>query len=77
MVQIGLCLVTASRRPLEKVIHDVFPETDRSPFDNGFMVFNLAPFTANEAQEFIQIKGKEAGFTDEEQDKVLQYARHQ
>ncbi len=77
MVQIGLCLVTASRQPLGKIICDVFPETDTSPFDNGFMVFNLTPFTAQEAQEFVQIKGTEAGFTDEEQDKVLQYARHQ
>jgi transcriptional regulator with XRE-family HTH domain len=76
IVHIGLCLVTASLRPLGKVIREVFAETDTSPFDNGFMVFKLAPFTAKEAQEFVQKKGTEAKFTDEEQDKVLQYARH-
>jgi transcriptional regulator with XRE-family HTH domain len=76
LTQLGLCLVTASRYPIGRVIRETGSATDTSPFDNVFMVFHLAPFSLQEAQEFIQIKGAEAELTEAEQEKVLHYARH-
>ena len=76
LTQIGLCLVTASRQPVGRIIRNTESATDTSPFDNVFMVFHLAPFSLQEAQEFIHIKGAAAELTEAEQEKILQYARH-
>ena len=75
IAQIGLRLVTASQKPLGKIIQDAFGEADTSPFANVFMQFKLNPFTREEAKEFLQRKGEQAGFSVEEHDRLLQLTR--
>lgn len=76
LTQMGLGLVTTSRRSLTKVIQETFGGTEEtSPFANVFLQIPLKPFTLEDAKRFIQIKGTQAHFTDEECAFVLKYGR--
>lgn len=78
MTQIGLGLVITSSKPLDMLTHDAFDLTDTtSPFTNVFLQLRLKPFTAQEAQHFVRVKGAQAGFTDEECGYLLTYGRRE
>jgi hypothetical protein len=72
IAQIGLVLVAVSKIP---VIDIVGKEGITSGFFNIFDQITLKPFNAEEAREFIQAKGTQAGFTDQEQARLLDYGR--
>lgn len=68
----SLVLVTASQHPLIEI---VTAATRTSPFFNIFVQTSLKPFVEKEAKRFLSVKGKQAGFTDEEQAYLLEYSR--
>ena len=68
----GLVLITASKRPLVEVIIDMIGET--SPLFNIIRKITLEPFTESEAQEFVQDKSQQAGFSDQERAYFLKQA---
>ncbi len=68
----SLVLVTASKHPLIEI---VTAATRTSPFFNIFVQTSLKPFNEIEAKQFFSVKGKQAGFTDEEQAYLLEYTR--
>ena len=72
MTQFGLILVVASKSPLIEVVGDY---GNTSGFFNVFEQLTLKPFTAREAEIFVQAKGAQAGFTEEEQKRLLQYGQ--
>lgn len=73
MTQVGLVIVTASRKSLRDVMGDILGET--SPFFNIFEMIKLYPFSDTEAKLFIESKRTTAGFTEEESSRVLEYAK--
>lgn len=56
----GLVLITASRQSLHQVIEDMTGET--SPLFNIMPEIALRPFTEAEATNFVEKKGRQAGF---------------
>ncbi len=60
-----LCLVVASKTPLIDIVGDI---GKTSGFFNIFEQLTLKPFNTKEADEFINAKGKQAGFGDQERD---------
>lgn len=60
----GLVLVTASRHPLHEILHHLTGDT--SPLFNIMQELNLKPFNETEARQFIEQKGRQAGFNQEE-----------
>lgn len=68
----GLGMVIASKNPLIDVVGD-YGKT--SGFFNIFEQLTLEPFTAEEAEEFIQAKSAQAGFTAQEQKWLLKYGQ--
>lgn len=59
----GLVLVVASRNPLSAVVGK---DVETSGFFNIFEQIVLEPFNIDEASEFIQQKGRQAAFTEQE-----------
>lgn len=55
-----LCVVTASRRPVADLLGDSPDRT--SPFVNIFQQLEPGPFDREEAQDFAEKKGSQAGF---------------
>lgn len=72
IAQAGLCLVTASKRPLIDLVSD---HVRTSPFFNIFEQIKITPFTIKEAESFVNAKGDKAGFTDKECSYVLEYVQ--
>ncbi len=60
-----LCLVIASKTPLIDIVGDI---GKTSGFFNIFEQLTLRPFNSEEADEFIDAKGAQAGFNDQERD---------
>ena len=72
MTQLGLVLVVASKKPLFDIVGE---NGNTSGFFNVFEQLTLTPFTAEEAGAFVQAKCIQAGFNDDERDRLLQYGQ--
>jgi len=72
LTQLGLCLVVASKAPLIDIVGE---NGNTSGFFNVFEQLTLKPFDPKEAEEFVHIKGSQAGFTDQEQLRLLQHGQ--
>ncbi|GER86856.1 hypothetical protein KDW_10180 [Dictyobacter vulcani] len=71
----GLVLVTASKHPLKEIIEGLTGQT--SPLFNIVQQITLKPFTEQEARDFVENKGQQAGFNKKEREAFLQWgARH-
>jgi transcriptional regulator with XRE-family HTH domain len=78
MTNLGLCLLTASRYPLLRVITEkVGKSGETSPFFNVFEQITLKPFTRKEAEAFAQAKSLQAGFTEQEYAYLLQLGQEE
>jgi hypothetical protein len=76
LMQIGLVLITASKRPLIEVVDNVMGAQGRtSPFFNVFEQITLKPFSHQEAERFADEKGAQAGFNAQERGFLLQYGQ--
>ena len=67
-----LCLVVASKTPLIDIVGDI---GKTSGFFNVFEQLTLNPFDVAEAEEFVQGKGAQADFTEQECDYLRTYGR--
>ncbi len=65
-----LVLVTVSRSPLSTIVGK---DVETSGFFNIFEPLTLEPFDIHEAGEFIQAKGKQANFTEQEYQCMWKY----
>lgn len=72
VAEMGLVLVIASRKPL---IDIVGTQGITSGFFNVFEQLTLRPFTYSEAEHFSREKSRQAGFSANERDKLLEYAQ--
>lgn len=72
MTQTGLSLVIASKSPLIDIVGD-YGKT--SGFFNVFEQLTIKPFSAKEAERFVQNKGTQAHFTEQERMHVLQFGQ--
>ncbi len=70
--QRGLALVTASKATLFDILGN---DGHTSGFFNIFDAYTLKPFVYKEAQAFVQAKGVQAGFTDQERGCLLKYGQ--
>jgi transcriptional regulator with XRE-family HTH domain len=66
----GLTLIAVSRSPLSAIVGK---DVETSGFFNIFEQLTLKPFSVEEAREFIQAKGKEADFTQQEYELIWKY----
>jgi len=74
MAESELVLIVASQHPLIDIVTSL-PKT--SPFFNIFRTLTLRPFSNEEAEEFIRAKSSQAGFSDQEQERLSYYTREQ
>ena len=72
MAQAGLSLVVASKSPLIDIIGN---NGQTSGFFNIFEQLIMKPFSAKEAERFAQFKGTQAGLSDEERSRLLQFGQ--
>lgn len=72
ITQVGLGLVVSTRKPLIEMV-DASLQT--SPFFNVCHQVLLKPFERRDAESFAQSKSDQAGFTNQERDYLLQFAR--
>lgn len=72
LTQTGLCLVVVSKNPLIDIVGE---DCITSGFFNVFEQLMLKPFSLEEARDFIQAKGSQSGFTEQEKARVLQYGQ--
>lgn len=70
--QSGLVLVVASKHSLSKIVAD---NIKTSPFFNVFGQLTLKSFTKEEAESFVSDKSRMAGFTQREQQYLLEYGQ--
>jgi len=70
--QAGLGLVVASKRPLTELVEAA---ERTSPFFNICRQISLHPFSRQEAESFARDKAAQAGWSEEERDFLLTYAR--
>ncbi len=78
LTQIGLVLITASKRPLIEVVDNVMGAEGRtSPFFNVFEQVTLNPFSRQDAERFADEKGAQAGFDAQERGFLLQYGQQE
>jgi transcriptional regulator with XRE-family HTH domain len=76
LAQLGLVLITASKRPLLDIVSEVLGEQGKtSPFFNIFEQIILKPFNEYEAQKFVREKSIQAGFLQQESEKLLRYGQ--
>ena len=68
----GLSLVIASKSPLIDIVSQ---RVRTSPFFNIFEQLTLKPFTLKEADLFIRTKGNQAGFLEQECERLLHYGK--
>ncbi len=67
-----LVLVIASKTPLHLIVNK---SAQGSPFFNIFEQLVLKPFSYTDAEQFIQEKGRAAGFMPQERDYLWKYGR--
>jgi serine/threonine protein kinase len=72
MTQNGVCLVVASKSPLIDFVGDI---GRTSGFFNVFEQVKLKHFTVKDAERFVGSKAAQAGLTDLERKRVLQYGQ--
>jgi len=72
IAQAGLALVVASKSSLLDLVSSTLKT---SPFFNIFERLTLKPFSAKEAQEFVEAKGIIAGFNEQERNHLLSYGQ--
>lgn len=72
LTHVGLCLVTASKKPLIDIVSSTVKE---SPFFNVFEQLTLEPFNKREAEAFAQAKSLQAAFTPKESARLLAYGK--
>lgn len=72
MAQAGLRLVVASKSPLIDIVGN---NGKTSGFFNIFEQLSIKPFSSKEAEKFVQVKGSQVGFTDQEHNYLLQYGQ--
>jgi hypothetical protein len=78
MTNLGLCLLTASKEPLLRVVAEkVGKSGETSPFFNVFEQITLKPFVRKEAEAFAQAKSIQAGFTAQECAYLLQFGQEE
>jgi hypothetical protein len=70
----GLILVTVSKNPLIDLVGE---RCQTSPFFNIFEQITLKPFNKLEAKDFVQAKGTQASFNDDERAVVLKYGQEE
>ncbi|MBA2396635.1 MAG: helix-turn-helix domain-containing protein [Ktedonobacteraceae bacterium] len=66
----GLTLIAVSRSPLSAIVGK---DVETSGFFNIFEQLTLKPFSIEEAREFIQAKGTQADFTQQEYELMWKY----
>jgi len=72
MAQAGLSLIVASKSPLIDFVGD---NGKTSGFFNIFEQLSIRPFGLKEAERFVQFKGDQAGLTDQERNRLLQFGQ--
>ncbi len=72
IAQSGLVLVVASKHSLIDLVSSTLKT---SPFFNIFEKLSLGPFSPKEAEEFVHIKSDQAGFNQQEHNRLLHYGR--
>jgi hypothetical protein len=72
MTQNGLCLIAASKSPLIDIVGDI---GKTNSFFNVFEQIKMKPFTTKDAGRFAEYKATQAGFTDQERKRLLQYGQ--
>ena len=72
MAQAGLRLVVASKSPLIDIVGN---NGKTSGFFNVFEQLSIKPFSRKEAERFVQVKGSQVGFTDQERNYLLQHGK--
>jgi transcriptional regulator with XRE-family HTH domain len=76
LAQLGLVLITASKRPLLDIVSEVLGEQGKtSPFFNIFEQVTLKPFNEYEARKFVEDKSIQAGFLQQEREILLRYGQ--
>jgi transcriptional regulator with XRE-family HTH domain len=70
LAQAGLCLITTSKRRLVDIVTEA---TQASSLINVFDQITLTPFSEREAKDFVEKKGEQAGFTEQECQYLLRY----
>ena len=74
LAQLGLVLITASKRPLLDIVGEVLGEQGKtSPFFNIFEQITLKPFNEYQARKFIDEKSAQADFLPPEREILLRY----
>ena len=72
----GLVLVIASKRSIIEIEREISGSHDiTSNFFNIFEQLTLKPFVAEEAKKFAHEKSIQAGFSDEERERLLEYGQ--
>jgi TIR domain/AAA domain len=72
IAQTGLVLIVASKNPLIDLVSGILKT---SPFFNIFERLTIAPFSIKEAEAFVRVKSDQAGFTDQERNRLLYYGQ--
>jgi hypothetical protein len=72
IAQAGLVLVVASKHPLTQLMSSTLKT---SPFFNIFKKLTLGPFSKQEAEVFVNMKSKEACFSDRERELLQHYGQ--
>jgi len=72
ITEVGLGLVVLSKEPLIDLVSE---STRTSPFFNVFLQLNLSPFERADAEQFVQEKGAQAQFTEQERAYLLAYGQ--
>ena len=72
MTQIGLSLIVASKEPLIDIVGE-YGKT--SGFFNVFEQLSIKPFSVKDAERFVQVKGTQAHFTDQERKQLLHFGQ--
>ncbi len=72
ITEIGLGLVVLSKEPLIDIVSE---STKTSPFFNVFLQLKLLPFDRTDAEKFLQEKGAQAQFTEQDRAYLLLYGQ--
>ncbi len=72
ITEIGLGLVVLSKKPLIEIVSET---TRTSPFFNVFLQLPLRPFDREDAEKFLQEKGAQGQFSEQERAYLLAYGQ--
>jgi serine/threonine protein kinase len=84
ITEVGLVLIVLSKEPLIDLMSkytrtspflNIFKHTKTSPFLNIFLQLTLHPFDRTDAEQFVQKKGAQAQFTEQERAYLLAYSQ--